>query len=413
MQLSSNWTKPALLIGLTGMTAFVIRGGKVLRPALGLVEAEIRIEAGEIADIASVVPRDDAAVIDAEGAVILPGIVDIHGDAFERQILPRPQARFPLDVAFMETDRQLAANGITTAYHGITVSWEPGLRGLASAEEIVATLDALDGRLACDHRLHIRWETFAHREMETVADWLERRRKPLLAFNDHTTPSLNGTRKLAKIKTSADRAAVTAEEYGQLLEEAAGRGHAVKEAIGRMALIARSNGVAMLSHDDMTAEERGFYRGLGAGIAEFPMTEEAIASATEAGDPIVLGAPNVVRGGSHNGALDATSAVLAGRCTILASDYYYPALLHAAFRLAAIGDLGLDEAWSLVSLNPAQACGLYDRGSLDIGKRADIVIVSAPSGELPAVRTTIAGGRVVFDAPGFRRGEALQPAFRQ
>ena len=399
MHLSSNWTKPAHLIGLAGMTAIVILGGKVLRPHQGLVAAEIRIAAGEIADIAATVPRDDAAVIDAEGAVVLPGIVDIHGDAFERQILPRPQARFPLDVAFMETDRQLAANGITTAYHGISVSWEPGLRGLASAEAIIEALDALDARLTCDHRIHIRWETFAHREMEAVAAWLGRRRKPLLAFNDHTTPSLNGTRTATKIKTSADRAAVTAQEYGRLLEAAAGRGHAVKEAIGRMALIARANGVAMLSHDDMTADERSFYRGLGAGIAEFPMTEEAIASAKAAGDPIVLGAPNVVRGGSHNGALDATSAVLAGRCTILASDYYYPALLHAAFGLAAIGHLGLEQAWSLVSLNPAQACGLHDRGSLDIGKRADIVIVSARSGELPMVRTTIAGGRVAFDAP--------------
>ena len=125
-------------------------------------------------------------------------------------------------------------------------------------------------------------------------------------------------------------------------------------------------------------------------------------SAEAAGDPIVLGAPNVVRGGSHNGALDATSAVLAGRCTILASDYYYPALLHAPFRLAARGQLGLEEAWSLVSLNPARACGLNDRGSLDIGKRADVVIVSAGSGELPMVRMTIVGGRVAFDAPARR-----------
>ncbi|MGE0241849.1 MAG: alpha-D-ribose 1-methylphosphonate 5-triphosphate diphosphatase [Parvibaculaceae bacterium] len=378
------------------MTSLVIRGGKVLLAGAGLVAAAIRIEAGDIVAIADHMLEDGAAVIDAEGAIVLPGIVDIHGDAFERQILPRPQARFPLDLAFMETDRQLAANGITTAYHGITVSWEPGLRSLATARDIVAMLDALDAHLAADHRLHIRWETFAHEEMATVAQWLARARKPLLAFNDHTAPSLNGNRKASKIKASADRAAVTAEEYGALLAHAARRRDAVPAAIEHMAGVARANGVAMLSHDDMTAGERRFYRGLGAGIAEFPMTEEAIASAGEAGDPIVLGAPNVVRGGSHNGAIDATAAVVAGRCTILASDYYYPALLHAAFRLVAKGHLPLAEAWALVSRNPAEACGLDDRGSLAVGKRADVLVISAGKGELPTVRTTIASGRVIY-----------------
>lgn len=383
------------------MTALVITGGKLLLPRAGLVEAEMRLESGRIAEIAATVSHAGAEVLEAGSSLVLPGIVDIHGDAFERQIMPRPQAPFPLGFAFLETDRQLRANGITTAYHGITVSWEPGLRSLASAQQIVAALDALEKRLACEHRIHIRWETFAHEEMETVARWFERERKPLLAFNDHTTPSLNGVRKATKLRTSADRASLTPEDYGRLLDGMAERADAVDGAIAHLAHLAKASGVRMLSHDDTTVAGRRFYRGIGAAIAEFPMTEEAIADAHAAGDPIVLGAPNVVRGGSHNGCLDATSAILSGRCTILASDYYYPTLLQAAFRLVGDDHLELEDAWPLVSRNPAEACGLDDRGVLEPGRRADVVIVSEASTDLPTVRTTIVGGRIVFHAPGY------------
>lgn len=382
------------------MTAIVITNGRVLMPDAGLADAEIRIEDGLIVDLADRVSRAAATVVDARDCLVLPGIVDIHGDAFERQIMPRPNASFPLALAFMETDRQLCANGITTAYHGISVSWEPGLRSLATAQQIVDTLDLLENRMASDHRIHIRWETFAHAEIATVIRWFERARKPLLAFNDHTTASLNGARTPSKIKTSADRASLTSDEYVNLLQQAAKRIDAVEDAIGHVARMARTKGIRMLSHDDTTAAGRNFYRAVGAEIAEFPMTQEAIVSAEESGDPIVLGAPNVVRGGSHNGCLDATSAIISGQCSILASDYYYPTLLHAAFRLAESGHLRLEDAWKLISQNPAEACGLGDRGRLQTGKRADVIIVPSVRTELPAVQMIIVNGRIVFQAPG-------------
>ncbi len=380
------------------MTALVITNGSVLLPEAGLAGAEIRIEGGLITDIADSVSHAAATIIDARGSYVLPGIVDIHGDAFERQIMPRPNASFPLSLAFVETDRQLCANGITTAFHGITVSWEPGLRSLATAEEIVAALDHLEDRLTSDHRIHIRWETYAHAEVAAVLRWFERARKPLLAFNDHTTTSLNGARTPSKIKTSADRASLSSDEYMDLLRQVARRAEAVDKAIGEVARSARTWGVRMLSHDDTTAVGREFYRAIGAGIAEFPMTQEAIASASGAGDPIVLGAPNVVRGGSHNGCISATPAILSGQCDILASDYYYPCLLQAAFLLVRDGHLNLAESWKLVAQNPAAACGLDDRGLLQTGRRADVIIVPSERIELPAVQTTIVKGRIVFQA---------------
>jgi alpha-D-ribose 1-methylphosphonate 5-triphosphate diphosphatase len=380
-----------MLENLTGAREGLIRGGLCLLPEEGFVKADLLLADGKIAEIRRGGPVSGDG-IDAAGCLVLPGIVDIHGDAFERQIMPRPKTLFPLDVAFLETDRQLAANGVTTAYHGVTISWEPGLRSLEQALAIIEALDRLGPQLLCDHRLHLRWETFALDEMAAVKALFSRPRKPLLAFNDHTTPTLAGSRADIKVKSAAERAMISESVYMDLLAQAGERMAEVPRAIGDMAEAARAHGVAMLSHDDRTAAERLAYRELGANIAEFPMRQEALEAAAEAGDSIVLGAPNVVRGGSHNGALGAEQAIRGERCNILASDYYYPAPLRAALLLAERAALPLERAWELVSANPAAACGLTDRGSIAEGRRADLILL--PELALrPAL--VLAAGRVV------------------
>ena len=195
----------------------IIRGGLCLLPGEGLVPADVTCAGGRIAALR---PGGSAPGpgLDARGCLVLPGIVDIHGDAFERQIMPRPKTMFPLDIAMLETDRQLAANGITTAYHGITVSWEPGLRSLEQALNIIAAIDRLEQQFLVDHRIHIRWETFALDEMAEVQALFAREKKPLLAFNDHTTPTLMGTRADNKIGSSAERAMIDVPAYMTLLE---------------------------------------------------------------------------------------------------------------------------------------------------------------------------------------------------
>lgn len=369
----------------------IIRGGFCLLPEQGLAPADIVCHAGRIA---AVRPAGAASgrVLDAHGCLVLPGVVDIHGDAFERQIMPRPKTMFPLDIALLETDRQLAANGITTAYHGITISWEPGLRSLDQALRIIAALDALEGQLLVEHRLHIRWETFAFDEMEAVQMLFRREHKPILAFNDHTTPSLAGSRSPTKLRGSAERAMMDVSEYQMVLREVGERAGEVEAAVRSMARAALSDAVPMLSHDDMTPEMRRFYHDLGAHVAEFPMTEAALDAAADAGDVIVLGSPNVVRGGSHNGAIGAEQAIRQGKCTVLASDYYYPAPLRAALSLAGRDVLALEQAWGLVSGAPAAACGLADRGHIAEGMRADLVILSQAQ-QMPLA--TLVAGRAV------------------
>jgi alpha-D-ribose 1-methylphosphonate 5-triphosphate diphosphatase len=374
-------------------TETILRGGLVLTPDQGLKQADVVIDADRIIEI---VPRANyagARMIDVEHCLVLPGIVDVHGDAFERNIMPRPKTMFPLDMAMLETDRQLAANGITTAYHGITFSWEPGLRSLEQAQLIINAIDSVERELLVDNRIHVRWETFAIDEAPAVIELFRRAKKPALAFNDHTSSSLSGGRMESKLRGSADRAMLDMETYHALLQERRDRVDEIPNAICVMANIAREHGIAMLSHDDTTPEMRKEFRDMGVKISEFPMNWETAAEATNHKDPVVFGAPNVVRGSSHNGAISAEEAVRRGQCTILATDYYYPAPLLAAFQLASKGALSLEAAWNLVSSAPASAMRLDDRGTIEIGKRADIIVVPKTSTRPIA---TFVGGRLVY-----------------
>ena len=151
----------------------------------------------------------------------------------------------------------------------------------------------------------------------------------------------------------------------------------------------------MLSHDDKTPEERKTFRAQGVRIAEFPVTEETAREAAAGGDAIVYGAPNVVRGGSHTGWTKASDMIAKGLCSVLASDYYYPAQLLAAFRLAAERVLPLAQAWNLISAAPARAAGLTDRGQLAEGSRADLIIVDDAVALRPRIVAVIVRGRIV------------------
>jgi alpha-D-ribose 1-methylphosphonate 5-triphosphate diphosphatase len=369
-----------------------IRGGLCLLPDRGLVPADVTCAGGIIAAVRQAGSSSGPA-LDARGCLVLPGIVDIHGDAFERQIMPRPKTVFPFEIALLETDRQLAANGITTAYHGITVSWEPGLRSLEQALNVIDALDRLEQKFLVEHRLHLRWETFALDEMPEVELLFRRPKRPLLAFNDHTTPTLRGARADNKVSGSAERAMLDVPAYMELIEEVGNRADAVSGAIRRMAAAAAAHGVPMLSHDDTTPESRAFFRSLGVGIAEFPMNRETLEASAKVGDVIVLGAPNVVRGGSHNGAISAEEAIRNEKCAVLASDYYYPAPVQAALVLDDKGTLPLERSWKLISTAPAHACGLSDRGVIAEGLRADLVLIPE-LGTRPVA--TISGGRIVY-----------------
>jgi alpha-D-ribose 1-methylphosphonate 5-triphosphate diphosphatase len=375
------------------MTDIRIEGGQSLIRG-ELVEAPLTVTGGQIADVGSS-GRTASTSIDARGLLVLPGIVDIHGDAFERQMMPRPGVDFAIDIALFDSDRQLITNGITTAFHGVTWSWEPGLRGAENAHALVDAVAALRPQLACDTRVHLRHETFNLDAEQTIIDWIKAKRIDLLAFNDHMSLTVLNPRKPQQRVRMAERSGLPLAEFDRLVDRVASRADEVPASIARLAAACVASGMPMLSHDDETPQQRRFYRALGVHVAEFPVTEETARDATSAGEFTVFGAPNVVRGGSHTGWMGATDMVRKGFCSLLASDYYYPAMILAAFRLAAENVLPLPKAWELISAAPARAAELNDRGELAVGRRADIVLVDAAQALRPKIVAVIAGGKLV------------------
>jgi alpha-D-ribose 1-methylphosphonate 5-triphosphate diphosphatase len=256
-------------------------------------------------------------------------------------------------------------------------------------------------KLGADTWLHLRYETFNLDAEAEVAGWLRDRRIGMLGFNDHM-PGENTPPRTRKVAQMAERAGLSREDFLSLVERLKARANEVPGSIARLAGVARANTVPLLSHDDMSPQQRRWFRDLDCRLAEFPTTIETAQEATAGGDDVVLGAPNVVRGGSHIGWIDAANMISRGFCTILASDYYYPAPLLAAFRLAADGVVPLEIAWSYVSERPAKAAGISDRGAIENGSRADLIVVDASDQLRPKLIATIVNGRIVYLAEADR-----------
>jgi len=375
-----------------------ITGGRTLVDGR-LDETPLVVDDGSIAEVGTDTPA--RATLDAQGLLVLPGIVDIHGDAFERQMLPRPAVAVATDIALMESDRQVVANGITTVFHGVTWSWEPGLRGSENARDILRTIESLKDRLAADTRYHLRHETYNVACEDEIKGWIAARRIHMVAFNNHLHSVDTIKNRPHRIDEMATRAGMSRADFITLVERLRELGDEVGKSIKRIAARAVAESVPLLSHDDASPEQRASFRALGCRVCEFPMNIETARAAAAAGDAIVLGAPNVMRGKSHLGWVDATRMVADGLCSVLASDYYYPAPLIAPFRLAERGAAPLEQAWRLVSDEPARAAGLADRGRIARALRADIVLVDARAG-LPQVVGVVAAGRLVHLTDGTR-----------
>lgn len=370
---------------------WTITGGDVLGPE-GLERRDLYVVDRRISEVPGVRPR----VLDAVGLTVAPGMVDLHGDAFERNFSPRPGVFFDVETALIDTDRQLLTNGITTAYLAMTISWEPGLRSLENAKALVAAWQHMRPHFVTDLRLQLRWEIFALDAVETVEAWLRLDPSPMLAFNDHFSALVNRERRLGRTITEyAKRAGLSEDAYRALTADTEARTAEVGPACARLAQAAAEAGVPCLAHDEMTGDERRRNRSLGIAISEFPMSRDAAQTAIDGGEATVLGAPNIVRGGSHIGALDAEPAAVDGLCSALATDYFYPALLAASARLSDRGDLSPAAVWSLVSTNPARAAGLPDRTGFFAGARADIVLYRRV-GRAARVEACFANGALGF-----------------
>lgn len=375
------------------MTDIFIEGGRALIGA-ELVETSLLLSGTDIAQVDASRGRARLA-IDARDLLVLPGIVDLHGDAFERQMMPRAGVDFPIDVALADSDRQAISNGITTVFHATTCSWEPGLRSSDNARGLMEAIERQRPQFAADTRFHLRHETYNLDAEAEIAQWLAEGRVDLFAFNDHMDGVVADISNPRKRNRMVERTGLSSEEFDKLVARVVARADEVPASVSRLAASARAAEVRMLSHDDATPAMRQAFRELGVGIAEFPINEATARAAASHGDAIVYGAPNVVRGGSHTGWTKASDMIAKGLCSVLASDYYYPAQLLAAFRLATDGVVPLAQAWDLVSAGPARATGLTDRGILAERRRADILLVDDSVKLRPRLIAVISGGKLV------------------
>ncbi|MEM1273145.1 MAG: alpha-D-ribose 1-methylphosphonate 5-triphosphate diphosphatase [Pseudomonadota bacterium] len=365
--------------------ALSLRGARVLLPD-GLYRADIGIENGKIA------AQPNGTSLDLSGFLLLPGIVDPHGDGFERHLAPRRGAVADLAAGLVSVEQELLANGITTAMLAQFWSWEGGMRGPEFAQALARALR--DYRSSADLRLLLRVERGCFRDFaaikEMIADWDIR----YVVISDHVPhAALAAGRRVPRLEGQALKAGRSPAAHQALLEQMHLETEEAQAALRGFLDDLRVRGLRLGSHDDATAEMRADHRDMGLKIAEFPMTPQAAEAAQDAQDPIVLGAPNVVRGGSHqNGGMAAAGVILDGGCTALASDYHYPACRGAVRHLVAQG-IALAEAWGYVSCGPADVLGMSDRGAIRPGLRADLVVTSH---DLSRVHGTFCAGRLAY-----------------
>ena len=364
-----------------------LEGAQVLGPD-GLSDAPLCLSAGLI------VPEADARPVDLSGYMVLPGIVDIHGDAFEKHLAPRRGAMKELDQGLIAAEAELAANGITTAVLAQFYSWEGGMRGPDFARRVLAALDQVRPRLVTDLLAQLRFETPMLEDYPAMQALVAAHAIPYVVFNDHLPhAALAQGKRPPRLTGQALRIGRNPEKHLEYMQALHARMPQLPPALDALCADLAAAGVIMGSHDDRTPETRAEWRARGARISEFPETLEAAEAAHEAGDAVILGAPNVVRGGSHNGNVSATDLIAMGLCTALASDYHYPSLRRAAFLVSDAGLLPLAEAWRLVSAGPAAVLGLQDRGQLTPGQRADLIVLDART---RAVCAVLSGGRISY-----------------
>lgn len=332
-----------------------------------------------------------------EGDYLLPGLVELHTDNLEQRMSPRPKVNWPLAAAAVYHDRDLAAAGITTVCDAISVGdLTPNSLRMLQFEPMVNALHwgQSNGQFAIDHHLHLRCELGYEKTFELVEQYIEHPMLCLLSLMDHTP----GQRQFAKLEKYKEyymgKHGVGADQIDQFIADriSASQQHAQQNR-QNLVQLARTHSLALASHDDATVEHVQEAIDNGVVIAEFPTTIEAAKASHQHGMQILMGAPNLVLGGSHSGNVSAMELMSLGLVDIISSDYVPQSLLQAMFLIMQEQEQPLHEAMKPFTLNPAKAIALdHDRGSLDVGKRADLLAVHH-DGIVPRVTGVVRQGK--------------------
>ncbi|MGD1899109.1 MAG: alpha-D-ribose 1-methylphosphonate 5-triphosphate diphosphatase [Phormidesmis sp.] len=354
------------------------------------------VKDGRIADIQ---PGTVSGGQNGEEDYLLPGLIELHTDNLERCVSPRPGVRWPIDAAAIHHDRDLAAAGITTVCDAIAIGdvTPTSMR----ATEFQSMIDAIEtqqtlGKFSVDHRLHLRCELAFEEVASQVNQYATHPLLSLISLMDHT-PGQRQFKKMDKFREYyMGKHGITETEMDEFIRDrlAAQKAYA---RTSRQALVkmAADHSLAMASHDDATIEHVQQAISEGATISEFPTTLEAAKEAHANDLQVLMGAPNLVLGKSHSGNVSALELAALNLVDLISSDYVPHSLLLSVFIIANRTQKPIYEAMRPVTINPARAIGLdSDRGTLEVGKRADLLTVNL-SNNLPRLTSVISQGQRV------------------
>lgn len=353
-----------------------------------VLKGAVTIEKGMICSICEGghVPK---GAVDCTGDLVLPGLVELHTDNVERHIEPRPTVDWPHLPALIAHDAELASTGITTVFDAMRVGSIHGGKGRyvdyarALADELLAARS--EGMFKVSHFLHLRAEICSETLLDELTAFGPSDRVGIVSLMDHT-PGQRQFRDLNALKTYvAKRRGMNDAEFAAHVENLLGlqERFGTKHEAGAV-LEARRIGAVLASHDDTTADHVATSAENGVGFAEFPTTLAAAEACRAHGIAVMMGAPNLIRGGSHSGNVAAQSLANEGLLDILSSDYVPSALLLSAFRLAEIWE-DMPRAIATVTSTPARVARLQDRGALQSGLRGDVLRVRK-HGQTPVLR---------------------------
>ncbi|MCO7125260.1 alpha-D-ribose 1-methylphosphonate 5-triphosphate diphosphatase [Sporolactobacillus shoreicorticis] len=374
---------------------------RIVLPDQVIDNGYVSIEAKRIVQIEQGEPDTvERADLDAGGKWLIPGLIDSHSDAIEVEIEPRPTSRFAVDLSFAELEKKLAAEGITTIFHAVSLMKQNTVRKGRDNETVYALIESLN-RLAngphlIRHKTHLRYEIANIDALDSVSALIQNGRIDQLSLTDHT-PGQGQYRDLeVQRRLLVDHRHYSAQEAAQIIEETKKLPKLDTQSIEKLTKLANLHGVPVASHDDDTIEKLEIVRSWQAGISEFPITIEAARYARRLGMLTVMGAPNLVLGKSHSNNLSAHEAVNEGLVDIFCSDYYPASLLHAAFKLHYELGMSASQAFNTVTLNPAKALHLDPLiGSIELGKKADLLVVGVSETSRPQLAHVFVDGTEV------------------
>jgi alpha-D-ribose 1-methylphosphonate 5-triphosphate diphosphatase len=354
---------------------FYLTGAQVVLENETLQEAAVLIADGQIIAI-NPSNGDGAKEINLRGHILMPGMIDLHCDALEKEAEPRPGVHFPFDFACAQADKRNAAAGITTVYHALSfANAELGVRNNKTAADLARAVHAWQEHALVDNRVHARYEITDPTAPIILNELLTNDEIHLMSFMDHTP----GQGQFKSTDAYRDYLARTykknAAEIDALLADKLAQGEGAIERMEVLAKTARQLGIPIASHDDDRPEKISIVKDLGVVVSEFPINLETAQAARAAGLATLFGAPNILRGKSQSGSMRALDAIIHGVADCLCGDYSPAALLPAVMQLPKLANISLPEAIALVTSNPARAIGLHDRGVIAPGKRADLLAV--------------------------------------